>query len=57
MGCVNYLFAYLSLRKVGLKELWTFRWNRTFDTTNVWTRAGGVQHDQWPTWMSGFKDY
>jgi prepilin-type N-terminal cleavage/methylation domain-containing protein/prepilin-type processing-associated H-X9-DG protein len=57
MGYVNYLFADLSLRKVGLKELWTFKWSRTFDTSNAWTAAGGVQHDNWPLWMRGFKDY
>ena len=57
MGYVNYLFADLSMRKVGLKELWTFKWTRTFDTANAWTKAGGVQPDNWPAWMRGFKDY
>jgi prepilin-type N-terminal cleavage/methylation domain-containing protein/prepilin-type processing-associated H-X9-DG protein len=57
MGYVNYLFADLSLRKVGLKELWSFRWNRTFNTSNAWTKAGGVQPNDWPLWMRGFKDY
>jgi hypothetical protein len=40
-GYVNYPFADLSLRKVGLKELWTFKWNRTVNTSSAWTRAGG----------------
>jgi hypothetical protein len=22
-----------------------------------WTKAGGVQPDDWPEWMRGFKDY
>ncbi len=57
MGYVNHLFADLSLRKVGLKELWTFKWSRTFNTANVWTTAGGVAHDDWPAWMRAFKDY
>lgn len=56
-GYVNYLFADFSVRKVGLKELWGFEWSRTFNTANVWTRAGGVQPDDWPAWMRGFKDY
>ena len=56
-GYVNYLFADMSQRKVGLKELWAFKWNRTFNTENVWTIAGGVTHEDWPQWMSGFKDY
>jgi len=55
-GYVNHLFADLSLRKVGLKELWTFRWNRTFDIFNIWTPAGHVQPNDWPQWMRGFKD-
>ncbi|MEN6429065.1 MAG: type II secretion system protein [Phycisphaerales bacterium] len=54
---VNYLFADMSLRKVGLKELWTFKWNRTFDTANIWTTAGGVTADAWPVWMRGLQDY
>jgi prepilin-type N-terminal cleavage/methylation domain-containing protein/prepilin-type processing-associated H-X9-DG protein len=56
-GYVNYLFADLSLRKVGLKELWTFKWNRTFNTSNVWTKAGGVQYNDWPVWIRAFKEY
>jgi len=56
-GYVNYLFADLSLRKVGLKELWGFKWSRTFDPFNAWTKAGGVQPGDWPLWMRGFKDF
>jgi hypothetical protein len=54
---VNGLFLDWSVRKVGLKELWTLKWNRQYDTTNVWTKAGGVQPDDWPEWMRNFKDY
>jgi len=56
-GYVNYLFADLSLRKVGLKELWGFRWSRTFNIYNAWTQAGGVKPGDWPAWMRGFKDF
>ena len=56
-GYVNYVFADLSMRKVGLKELWSFAWSRRFNTANAWTIAGGVQYDDWPVWMRGFKDY
>jgi len=56
-GYVNYLFADLSLRKVGLKELWGFKWSRTFNFRNAWTKAGGVQSGDWPLWMRGFKDF
>lgn len=54
---INCLFLDWSVRKVGLKELWTLKWDSEFDTANVWTRAGGVQPEDSPEWMRGFKDY
>jgi len=54
---VNGLFLDFSVRRIGLKELWTLKWNMQFDTANVWTKAGGVQPEDWPPWMRGFKDY
>ncbi len=56
-GHVNGLFLDWSVRKVGLKELWTLKWNKQFDTANKWTKAGGMQPDKWPKWMRNFKDY
>ena len=56
-GAVNCLFMDSSVRKVGLKELWTLKWHREFSTDNRWTRAGGVQPEDWPEWMRRFKDY
>ncbi len=56
-GYVNGLFLDWSVRKVGLKELWTLQWCRDFDTRGRWTRAGGVQPEDWPQWMRTFKDY
>ncbi len=56
-GGVNYLFLDWSVRKVGLKELWTLKWMRDFDTRGPWTKAGGVQPENWPPWMRRFKDY
>jgi prepilin-type processing-associated H-X9-DG protein len=56
-GAVNCLFVDGSMRKVGLKELWTLKWHRLFDTTGPWTLAGGVQPEDWPEWMRPFKDY
>ncbi len=53
----NYLFMDLSARKVGLKENWTLKWHQTFNTSNCWTKAGGVEPDDWPEWMRDFKDY
>ena len=56
-GGVNYLFLDWSVRKVGLKELWTLKWNPLFDIRGPWTRAGGVRSEDWPQWMRSFKDY
>jgi prepilin-type N-terminal cleavage/methylation domain-containing protein/prepilin-type processing-associated H-X9-DG protein len=56
-GGVNSLFLDWSVRNVGLKELWTLKWDKTFDTSGPWTRAGCVQPDDWPEWMRSFKDY
>jgi prepilin-type N-terminal cleavage/methylation domain-containing protein/prepilin-type processing-associated H-X9-DG protein len=56
-GGINSLFMDWSVRKVGLKELWTLNWHRKFNTAGVWTKAGGVKPEDWPEWMRGFKDY
>ena len=54
---VNGLFLDWSVRKVGLKELWTLKWYKDWDTANKWTPAGSVRPEDWPLWMRGFKDY
>jgi len=56
-GGINMLFMDWSVRKVGVKELWALKWCDHFDTTNKWTRAGGVRPEDWPEWMRAFKDY
>ncbi len=56
-GYVNSLLLDWSVRKVGLKELWTLKWHRKYDTGGPWTKAGGVQREDWPPWMRKFKDY
>ena len=56
-GFVNGVFCDWSARKIGLKELWTLKWHRTYDMTGPWTKAGGVLPGDWPLWMRGFKDY
>lgn len=56
-GGINCLFMDFSVRKVGLKQLWSLNWHRRFDTAGPWTRSGGVQPENWPEWMRNFKDY
>jgi len=56
-GSINGLFLDFSVRPIGLKELWTLRWHLEWDRAGPWTKAGGVQPEDWPRWMRGFKDY
>jgi len=56
-GCINGMFLDWSVRKIGLKELWTLKWNPWFNTADEWTRAGGVKPEDWPVWMRNFKGY
>ena len=56
-GTINGLFAGWSVRPVGLKELWTLKWDEQADTAGPWTKAGGVQPEDWPEWMRSFEDY
>ena len=51
-GFLNCLFLDFSVRRVGLKELWTLRWHRE------WHQDFAKQgFPEWPDWMSHFKDY
>ena len=52
-GYVNSVFADASVRRVGLKELWTLKWHKQFDTNNYWTQPGA----DWPPWLRKFEDY
>ena len=56
-GGTNMLFMDWSVRKVGIKEVWTLKWHPDYNTGGPWTIAGGVQPEDWPEWMRGFKDY
>lgn len=57
-GSINVVFAdFTTVRKVGLKELWTLKWHRNFDIMGPFTKAGGAQASDWPDWMHSYKDY
>jgi len=56
-GWTNFLFMDWSVRHVGLKELWTLKWHRAFDTNGPYTKAGGMAPSDWPTWLRKYKDY
>ena len=53
----NVVFLDITVRRVGLKELWTLKWHSNYRTINVWTKAGGVRPEDWPQWMRSFRDY
>ncbi len=56
-GGINSLFMDWSVRKVGLKELWTLKWGPDYNTAGQWTKAGGVRPEDWPPWMRRYRDY
>ncbi len=56
-GFVGCVFADASVRKTGLKELWTLKWHKSFNTAGPWTLAGGVAADDWPDWIRPLKDF
>ena len=60
-GHINSLFLDWSVRKIGLKELWTLRWRPSYPAVMIahspWTISGGVQPEDWPAWMRRLKDY
>jgi hypothetical protein len=64
-GSINSLFLDFSARKVDLKELWTLKWHRYFDTCGPWTICGNGGDEQtcaqnWDAnspWMKDFPEY
>ena len=56
-GFVNCLFMDWSVRKVGLKQLWTLRWYPGCNTSGAYTLAGHADAGKWPAWMRGYRDY
>ncbi len=56
-GFINMAFLDWSVRKAGLKELWTLKWHKTYNKAGPYTSAGGMTPDQWPDWMNKFKEY
>ncbi|MFH1739574.1 MAG: type II secretion system protein [bacterium] len=48
-GATNGLFMDLSIRRVGLKELWKLKWHREYDIN--------AAVPVWPEWMRNFKGY
>ncbi len=53
----NMLFVDFSVETIGLKQLWTFKWHREYDTGGPYTRSGGVTYNDWPEWMADFEEY
>jgi prepilin-type N-terminal cleavage/methylation domain-containing protein len=57
LGHVNVSMCDFSVRRVGVKELYTLKWHRSFNIRGQWTMAGGVVDENWPEWIRPFKDY
>jgi len=56
-GFVSSSFLDWSVRRVGLKELYTLQWHKVFNTRGPYTMAGGMDNSMWPDWIRPFKDY
>jgi len=61
-GYINCLFLDFSVKKIGLKQMWTLKWHRTFNTCGRWTICGGATAAAWNAvgaapWMSNFPLY
>jgi hypothetical protein len=56
-GYICMLFLDFSVRKVGLKELWTLKWHKKYNTCGTYTKCGRFRQAGWPKWMQDFKDY
>lgn len=60
-GTQDAIFMDGTTRKIGLKEMWTFKWYGSYNTKGEWTKAGGATRAKWAAagdgWMAGFRDY
>ncbi len=57
-GFTDVLFFDGHARKVGVKELWTLKWHKTFNTAGPWTKAGRTSLSRaWPEWIKYYPDY
>ena len=58
-GCdTNITFLDWNVRKVGLKELWTLKWHRQFDTIDSGPiEYGTYESGGWPDWMKHCRGY
>jgi prepilin-type N-terminal cleavage/methylation domain-containing protein len=48
-GAINVVFLDQSIKKVGLKGIWSLKWSREWKT-------GILPPNAWPEWMKGFND-
>jgi len=57
-GFVNWVFMDYSVRPVGLKELWRFKWHRRYDSSKAPTMADfNIASGNYDGWMKRFKNY
>jgi prepilin-type N-terminal cleavage/methylation domain-containing protein len=56
-GHLTAAFLDWSVRKIGVKEVYTLKWHKKFNTRGPWTKAGGVRDDDWPDWIRRFPDF
>ena len=53
-GITQMCFLDFSVRKVGLKEMWTLHWDKSWQADQI---TYPVRNIKWPDWMVKFKNY
>jgi len=56
-GFLNAAFLDWSVRKVGVKEVWSLKWHKSYNVNGPWTKTGGAIGSDWPEWMDQFKEF
>ncbi|HON91422.1 MAG TPA: prepilin-type N-terminal cleavage/methylation domain-containing protein [Sedimentisphaerales bacterium] len=56
-GFTDVSFADWSVRKTGLKELYTLQWHQAWNVNGPFTKAGNVNPESWPEWLRPHKEY
>ena len=56
-GFVNWVFMDYSVRAIGLKELWKFKWHRRYDMTSEKAPTREDFNTAGDGWMRKFRDY
>jgi prepilin-type N-terminal cleavage/methylation domain-containing protein len=55
-GRIAMLFMDLSADTVAVKQLWTYKWHRNFNTRGPWSVDNEDARPNWPQWLKGLPE-